>query len=65
MRKLDTILVPENEKGNLDNAQHPLFYFHSKNQMLENMADNINLKGRMGEIDLRRNVHVDYLTRAY
>jgi hypothetical protein len=33
--------------------------------MLENMADNINLKGRMGEIDLRRNVHVDYLTRAY
>lgn len=48
MRKLDTILVTPEEKANLDNAEHPLFYYHSKNQILENMADNIKLQGRMG-----------------
>jgi ribonucleotide reductase beta subunit family protein with ferritin-like domain len=65
MRKFDTILVSAESDPLTDNSSHPMFYYRARNNLLEGIAEDITTKNRVGDVDLRRNVHVDYMTRVY
>ena len=61
-----SILFPseQSEAPQMDH-QHPLSYFHTRSHFLDNVMTQINIKSHLNAPDLQRNVHVEYLTRAY
>lgn len=65
MNRFQSILVPAESEPQTDNSSHPMFYYRARSNMLENISDSILTRNRMGDVDLRRNLHVDYLARVY
>lgn len=63
-KPFNSILMPRDEQERLD-SHHPVRYVRTRNNLLNNMIDEINMKANLNPGDLHRNVHVEYLTRAY